>query len=67
MHLFSLEGGLLDVTFGVRQLGLERSDSVMGRFGLVPLCQHLFISVLEHAALCGRLLVARHRDRRTHQ
>ena len=66
-YLFSLEGGLLDIMFSVGQLGLERSDRVDGRFGLVPPCQHLFVSVLEHAALFGRLLVARHRDRPTHQ
>ena len=50
VKLISLEGGLLDITFNGRQLGLEHSDRVYGRVGLVPLCQHLFISVLERAA-----------------
>ena len=36
VHLFSLEGGLLDITFSVRQLGLERSHRVNGSFVLTP-------------------------------
>ena len=39
VHLFSLEGGLLDITFSVRQLGLERSDRVNGPFVSAPLHQ----------------------------
>ena len=53
----SVRGSLLSVIFGVRQLGLERSDRANGRFLSWSICVSTSssVSVLEHAALFGQL------------